>query len=250
MLLQLARQCGLEVGKRGGIIVGDSLQTSDPNVWAIGEVALHRGMCYGLVAPGYAMADIVAQSLTAAPGIETPFFSGGDLSAKLKLMGVDVASFGIYEGHPLYAAAAPFSYYDPFKGIYKKLLFSADGKKLLGGMLVGDTSEYGKLSMMSKSPDEIDCEPDELLHGKVAPTGDGAAELDDSAQICSCNNVTRGQITAAIRADDLADVKAIAAATKATKGCGGCMPMVTDILKSELLRRGATVNNGRPLFYK
>eukprot|EP01051_Picozoa_sp_SAG22_P003112 SAG22_NODE_147_length_17533_cov_46.384536_11_plen_545_part_00 len=181
---ELARASGLAVGKRGGIVVDDRLQTSDPNIFAIGEVALHNGMCYGLVAPGYDMAKIVAQSLAAGGGSgggET--FAGGDLSAKLKLMGVDVASFGIYEGHPLYAAAIPFAYHDPFKGVYKKLLFSADGKRLLGGMLVGDTSDYAKLMMVSKTDKDLDCEADELLHGKKAPDSAGAAELDPAAQV-------------------------------------------------------------------
>ena len=87
---ELARDCGLEVGPRGGVVVDDMLRTSDPDIFAIGEVALHRGMIYGLVAPGYEMADVAAANLAGA----TRTFSGFDLSTKLKLMGVDVASFG------------------------------------------------------------------------------------------------------------------------------------------------------------
>eukprot|EP01052_Picozoa_sp_SAG31_P002502 SAG31_NODE_89_length_26711_cov_24.949459_4_plen_243_part_00 len=240
-MTQLGRQCGLEVGDRGGIVVDDSLQTSDPAVFAIGEVALHRGMCYGLVAPGYDMAAVLAKKLV---GDSLASFDGGDFSAKLKLMGVDVASFGIYEGHQLFATAVPFSYYDPFKGVYKKLLFSSEGNKLLGGMLVGDTSDYGKLMMMAKNDTDLDCEPDELVHGRKAPSSGGAAELDANTQVCSCNNVTRGAITAAIRADDMTEVGQISACTKAGKGCGGCLPMVKNILTYELQKRGATVKEG------
>ena len=90
---ELARDCGLDLGPRGGVVVNDSLLTSDPDIYAIGEVALHRGMIYGLVAPGYEMADILAANLTG----DSREFRGADLSTKLKLMGVDVASFGQYE---------------------------------------------------------------------------------------------------------------------------------------------------------
>jgi nitrite reductase (NADH) large subunit len=131
----LARECGIQVGERGGIAVNHLLQTSDPSIYAIGEVALHRGMIYGLVAPGYEMADIVATNLT---GGEAQF-NGADLSTKLKLMGVDVASFGDYEAGP--DAAQPITWEDPFTGVYKKLFFSPDGTLLLGGILVGDASD-------------------------------------------------------------------------------------------------------------
>lgn len=237
---ELARECGLEVGTRGGIVVNDILQTSDPNIFAIGEVACHKGMCYGLVAPGYEMADVVAKQLT---GVEVKPFTSGDLSAKLKLMGVDVAAFGIYNGHPQWESAKHFSYFDPFKQVYKNLLFDSAGKKLLGGMLVGDTSDYGKLLMMSKSDMELECQPDELVHGRSAPTGDGAGELADDAQVCSCNNVTKGHISKAICDGGLTAVGEVSGCTKAGKGCGGCMPMVTDILKAELKKRGGKITN-------
>ena len=133
---ELARACGIDVGERGGVVVDDHLQTSDPHVYAIGEVALHGGMVYGLVAPGYEMAETLAARLT---GDRTRAFTGADLSTKLKLMGVDVASFGRYAADE--ATAKPLTYDDPFGGVYKKLLFSLDGKKLLGGILVGDASD-------------------------------------------------------------------------------------------------------------
>ena len=197
-------------------------------------------MCYGLVNPGYEMAELVAKHLT---GGELAAFTAADLSAKLKLMGVDVASFGIYKGHPLWETAKGFSYFDPFKKVYKNLLFSASGKRLLGGMLVGDTTDYAKLLMMSKSDTDLDCEPDELVHGRVAASTEGAAELADDMQVCSCNNVSKGQISKAICDGNLTSHGEVSGCTKAGKGCGGCMPMVNDILTAELNKRGATVTN-------
>ena len=117
---------GSQVGERGGVVVNDRLQTSDPHIFAIGEVALYGGMIYGLVAPGYEMAEIVAANLTG--GDER--FQGTDLSTKLKLMGVDVASFGDYEAPP--ERATPLTFEDPFRGVYKKLLFTPDGTRLAG----------------------------------------------------------------------------------------------------------------------
>src|SRR5262249_29937166 len=111
----LAKESGLAVGERGGVIVNDRLETSHARVFAIGECALHGGMVYGLVAPGYEMAEIVAANLT---GSERRF-SGTDLSTKLKLMGVDVANFGAVEAPP--EKATPLVFEDPFAGIYKKL---------------------------------------------------------------------------------------------------------------------------------
>src|SRR5581483_12001547 len=140
---ELARACGLAVGPRGGVVVDDLLRTSDPDVYAIGEVALHGGMIYGLVAPGYDMAEIVAANLTGA----SRTFTGADLSTKLKLMGVDVASFG----NPFAdeKSARALTYEDTIKGTYKKLVFNQDGSRLLGGILVGDATEYGQLSMLA-----------------------------------------------------------------------------------------------------
>ncbi len=234
---ELARECGLAVGERGGVVVDDLLQTSDPDIYAIGEVALHDGMIYGLVAPGYEMAEIAAANLS---GREM-HFTGTDLSTKLKLMGVDVASFGDYEAGP--DRAQPLTYEDPFGGVYKKLLFNREGTKLLGGVLVGDASDYGTLLMLSKSDDPLPCAPGELIVGKSGGAAIGGGEsLGDAAQICSCNNVTKGQICDAIRDQDLATLADVKRCTKAGTGCGGCLPLVTDILNAELAAAGKTVN--------
>jgi nitrite reductase (NADH) large subunit len=235
---ELARQCGLNVGPRGGIVVDDTLRTSDPDIFAIGEVALHRGMVYGLVAPGYEMADVVAAHLTDA----ARSFTGCDLSTKLKLMGVDVASFGDCFADE--KAARAIAYEDPFGGVYKKLLFSPDGTRLLGGILVGDASDYGTLLAHFKQGGPLPVAPGELLMGQRDGTATGAAcDIADSAQVCSCNNVTKARIRAAIRDGELATIGEVKSCTKAGTGCGGCLPLVTDLLKAELAAAGKAVDN-------
>ncbi len=233
---ELARECKLTVGERGGVLVNDELVTSDPKIFAIGEVALHGGMIYGLVAPGYEMAQTVAANMTG----EKHTFRGADLSTKLKLMGVDVASFGNYEAKP--DQATPLVYEDPFRGYYKKLLFSPDGTHLLGGVLVGDAADYGTLLALCSASEPLPCPPGELMPPpglKTLPTG--GPGLPDGAQVCSCNNVSKGQLCQAIREQDLTTIGQIKACTKAGTGCGGCVPLVTDLLQKELAAAGKTV---------
>ncbi len=234
---ELARECGLEVGPRGGVVVDDTLQTSQPGIYAIGEVALHEGMTYGLVAPGYEMAEIVAANLC---GRELRF-RGTDLSTKLKLLGVDVASFGDYDAGP--ERAQPLTYHDPFGGVYKKLLFNPEGTHLLGGVLVGDASDYGRLAILAKSRQPLPCRPGELIVGSGGgATVGGIESMSDDAQICSCNNVTKRQIREAIREGDLATVGEVKSCSKAGSGCGGCLPMVADLLNAELAAAGKSLN--------
>src|SRR5579884_3802032 len=247
----LARACGLMVGQRGGVVVDDHLRTSDPDIYAIGEVALYGGMVYGLVAPGYEMAEVAAAhiaekgdaSLFAAEKARVPFFKGADLSTKLKLMGVDVASFGNCFADDKTAKA--ITYEDPFKGSYKKLLFSPDGTRLLGGILVGDASEYGQLSMLAKSDQPLAMTPSELLLGRAGEhrsAGGVVASIPNDAQVCSCNNVSKSQICDAIRAKNLTSVEEVKLCTRAGTGCGGCLPLVTDLFKAHLKASGKKVS--------
>ena len=238
---ELARECDLKVGERGGVAVDNRLRTSDPNIYAIGEVALHGGMIYGLVAPGYEMAEVVAANL--CPTGERRHFKGADLSTKLKLMGVDVASFGDYEAPEW--RTKPLVFEDPFAGVYKKLLFDTDGKTLLGGVLVGDAADYGTLSILAKSGDSLPCSPAELMGvgGSVSAALGGADGMGDDAQVCSCNNVSKGDICAAICDQGLNTLGDVKSCTKAGTGCGGCMPLVTDIFKSEMAKSGVELNN-------
>ncbi len=234
----LARACGLEVGQRGGVVVNDRLQTSDPRIYAIGEVALRADMIYGLVAPGYAMAEVVAANLTG----EDRTFDGADLSTKLKLMGIDVASFGDYEAPA--QRAVPLTYEDPFRRLYRKLLFNQDGSRLLGGVLVGDASDYATLLALCRGNETLPCPAGDLVAPQAAtPSAPCGAELPDAAGVCSCNNVSCGRIRQAIREEGLTTIDQIKAATKAGTGCGGCLPLVTDLLKKQLVAAGKRVTN-------
>ncbi|WP_410605404.1 nitrite reductase large subunit NirB [Amycolatopsis sp. lyj-90] len=218
----LARSSGLEVGARGGILVDDSCRTSDPAVYAIGECAAVDGKVYGIVAPGYAMAEIVAARLTGGEGT----FPEPDMSTKLKLMGVDVASFG--DAHAATEGALEVAFNDAVAGTYKKLVISDDSKTLLGGVLVGDASEFNTLRAMVGRP--LPAEPGAIL----APAGGGAAvgvdALPDAAQICSCNAVSKGAITHAITEDGCDSVAKIKGCTRAGTACGSCVPLLGKLL--------------------
>lgn len=237
---ELARAAGLEIGPRGGIVINDHCQTSDPNIFAIGECALWDGKIFGLVAPGYEMARITAGHLLADANAR---FAGADMSTKLKLMGVDVASFG--DAHGATPGAKSCVFVDETRQHYKKLVLSADGKKLLGGVLVGDATEYGNLLQLMLNGIDLPEHPEAL----ILPVLDGAARpalgvdaLPDSAPICSCNNVSKGELCGAIAQGcvSLGDLKA---STKAASSCGGCAALVKNVLDAELKKQGVVVNN-------
>jgi nitrite reductase (NADH) large subunit len=232
---ELARAAGIDVGARGGVVVDDGMQTNDPHVYAIGEVALHRETIYGLVAPGYEMADTLARRLT---GGDASFLKG-DLSAKLKLLGTDVATFG----NPFHEAGSTrtISFEDQVRGIYKKLVLREDGKELLGGILVGDAAEYGQLLHLVRSKTALSDGLEELGLGGGAAAAAGGRALPDDAQVCSCNSVDAGTIRLRIREGELTTVAQVKACTRAGTGCGGCVPMVTDLLGAELKAAGRAV---------
>ncbi|MDG4828482.1 nitrite reductase large subunit NirB [Solwaraspora sp. WMMD1047] len=219
---ELARAAGLELGERGGVRVDQTCRTDDPLIWAIGECAAVDGTCYGLVAPGYAMAEVVADRLLG--GAAT--FPGADLSTKLKLLGVDVASFG--DAHGRAPGSLDVTFTDPATRVYAKLVLSDDARTLLGGVLVGDASAYPTLRASVGGP--LPGPPLALL----APAGEAGAEaglaaLPGSAQVCSCNAVTKDQITDAIDGG-CADVAALKACTRAGTSCGSCVPMLKQLL--------------------
>jgi nitrite reductase (NADH) large subunit len=217
---QIARESGLEVGPRGGVITDLGLRTSDPDIYAVGEVAAVEGTCYGLVAPGYTTAEVVADRLLGGAGE----FPGADMSTKLKLLGVDVASFG--DAHGVSEGALSVVLHDAAKGTYAKLVVSDDATTLLGGILVGDASQYAALRPLVGG--QLPAEPAAL----ISPAGAelGADALPDEAQICSCNNVSKGTICGAI-ADGACDVPAIKSCTAAGTSCGGCVPMLKKLLE-------------------
>ena len=195
---ELARQCELGVGQRGGIMVDNFCRTRDRDVYAIGECAQWGGKVFGLVAPGYDMARVVANHIHAlltrrqAPAL--PEFSGADMSTKLKLMGVDVASIG--DAHGTTPGSRSYQFSDGRRQVYKKLVVSDDGKRLLGGVLIGDAAEYGTLLQMMLNGMELPEAPESLILpslGSAKKQGWVMDALPASAQICSCNNVSKGQ---------------------------------------------------------
>lgn len=310
----LARQAGLKCVEKGGIIINDLLQASAQDVYAIGECASWKGNTYGLIAPGVEMADILSFNFTQVEtdvgGFKPRVMNMPDLSTKLKLMGVDVASFGDYfadkrsaqgaltskvavaesltrdkaekvvEAKPIAGQINPsesnysnivkegevaintvttgmkhgsrqaaldgptecLTYRDPFSYVYKKYIFTADGKYLLGGMMVGDTSDYVKLVSLVKKKKELEEPPSKFIMGSGSKGPDDGADLDDDTQICSCHNVTKGAISECVKAGvtTLSDLKA---KTKIGAGCGGCVPLATNIFKAEMKKTGHAVSN-------
>ena len=164
---ELARSCGLQLGERGGVVIDEACQTSDPNIYAIGECALYQGCIFGLVAPGYHMAEVASdQLLTITP---TQQFTGADMSTKLKLLGVDVASFG--DNFAKTPGAKELAVTDTVAGTYKKLVVNADGSVLLGGILVGDAAAYGTLLQLMQNQIPLPANP----LGLLVSAGDGTA---------------------------------------------------------------------------
>jgi len=237
---KLAAQCGLEIATpRGGIAINNHCQTSDPDVYAIGECASWNHQIFGLVAPGYKMAQVAVDNLLG----NKSQFTGADMSAKLKLLGVDVG--GIGDTHGRTPNTRSYVYLDENKEVYKRLIVSEDNKALLGAVLVGDTSDYGNLLQLVLNAIELPENPDTLIlpsYANSPKSALGVDKLPDSAQICSCFDVTKGDLVKAIN-KGCHTVAALKAETKAGTGCGGCIPLVTQVLNAELAKAGIETNN-------
>jgi nitrite reductase (NADH) large subunit len=269
---ELARAAGLPVGERGGIVVDETCRTADPDVYAVGECALIGGQVYGLAAPCFAMAEVLAETLarrlpagtgahsgTGAPraGLDTgtgsaaagagagtgsAAFTGADTSTKLKLLGVDVASFG----DPFATDGLSVTYADPVAGTYKKLVVTDDARKLLGGILVGSAEAYPVLRAQVGEP--LAAAPERLLFGDVEPAapasgaGGAAGTVAGGAVVCSCNNITAETIRATIRDHGLTELRAVQDRTRAGTGCGSCVPLVKRLLDAELTAAGVAVD--------
>lgn len=226
---ELGRLCGLEVGVRGGITVNNKMQTSDPFIYAIGEVALYNQMIYGLVAPGYEMADVAAEQIMQG---DKTMRESIDMSTQLKLIGVEVASFGdpFLENDNVTAIV----FENKFSGIYKRINVSKDGKTLFGGILVGDSSDYNGLFQIYSNALALPQDPSDLILGSrsgESSTMGSVMDLPDTAVICSCENVTKGTICCSITDGTCDTLSDVVKTTKATSGCGGCKPMVVDLVK-------------------
>ncbi|MEU6800731.1 nitrite reductase large subunit NirB [Streptomyces neyagawaensis] len=239
---QLARDCGLTVGERGGITVDEQCRTvSDPHVFAIGECALAAdGRVYGLVAPGYEQAETAAATI-AADEAEQLSFTGADLSTKLKLLGVDVASFG--DAHGTTEDCLDVVYSDSRSGLYKKLVIGRDGT-LLGGILVGDAEAYGTLKAFTGSVPPVSPESLVLPAGAGESAQLGPTALPDDAIICSCNNVRKGTIREAVTEHKCTTVPEVKKCTKAGTTCGSCVKVLGQLVNAELEAGGVVVDKG------
>lgn len=236
----LARQCELAVGERGGIVIDNACLTSDPAIYAIGECALWGGRIYGLIAPGWDMARVAADHVLG--GIEEKAFTGADMSTKLKLMGVDVASIG--DAHASTPGAKCYTFIDEKAEVYKKIVVSSDGQHLLGSVLIGEANDYGTLLQFALNKITLPEQPESMILPSLdgsAGVGLGVDALPDVAQICSCNNVSKGDLCAAVQggAMTVGDLKAC---TKAATTCGGCTALVGQVLNAELTKMGVEVN--------
>ena len=270
---ELARKAGIKCADRGGgIVVDANLETSMKDIYAIGECASWENQTFGLIAPGIEMAEILSFNLTQAKVHSPRKFKTPDLSTKLKLLGVEVASFGdffadrdgpkslpvrkhgkqgaikedkvqkITNGPPPPPVKA-LTYKDPFQAVYKKYLFTLDGKYLLGGMMIGDTRDYVKLVPMVKNQKALEVPPAEFILGAKKEGEDDSADLDDDTQICSCHNVTKRDVVNSIKDGTCSSIGEVKTCTKAGTGCGGCMPLVESIFKKTMKDMGTEVKN-------
>ncbi|KAE8227120.1 hypothetical protein CF319_g378 [Tilletia indica] len=258
----LAKTSGINTAPRGGLAVSAKLESSIPSVYAIGECASFNGQCFGLIAPGVEQADILAWNLTEGPSHSLRSLSSPDLSTKLKLLGVDVASFGSYMADkgitwrplpgplksykpadgPLSDRIDVMTYRNPFEGVYKKYLFTADGKWLVGGIMVGDCSDYVKLCAMVKKDKPLEIPPSQLIVGAKKEGEEDGNDLDDDAQVCSCHNVTKKAIVDCVK-DGARALGEIKSQTKCGTGCGGCVPLLTSLYQSAMKAEGAELSN-------
>ncbi|MGK0338111.1 MAG: nitrite reductase (NADH) large subunit [Candidatus Azotimanducaceae bacterium] len=232
---QLAKETGLAIGERGGVVIDDSCATSHADVFAIGECALYDGRIFGLVAPGYRMAEVAASQVSG--GTET--FQGADMSTKLKLLGVEVGSVG--DAHGKAEGSQCFTFSDPIKKAYMRMNVDNNSSKVTGAVLVGDCSRYDTLLQYYLNELPLPEDPTSLLVSGAGGVEISASMLPDTATICSCHNVSKGVITGCIEAGcmDLGELKA---ETKASTGCGGCAALLKSTFESELEARGLEVD--------
>ncbi|WP_345829267.1 nitrite reductase large subunit NirB [Erwinia sp. HDF1-3R] len=234
----LAKSCDLALAPRGGFMIDDQCVTSDGDIYAIGECAAWQGRAFGLVAPGYKMAQVVCEGLLG----NSSAFTGADMSAKLKLLGVEVGGIGDTRGRT--EGARSYIWLDEHQQIYKRLVVSADNKTLLGAVLVGDTADYGNLLQLMLNGIPLPENPAALI--LPAGAGDkpatGVESLPDTAQICSCFDVTKGALVQAVKRG-CHTLAALKAETKAGSGCGGCVPLITQVLNAELSQQGIAVSH-------
>ena len=226
----LAIEAGIEVNK--GIVVNDFLQTSDENIFAIGECVEHKGNTYGLVAPLYEQAKVLAKHLAQ---VKTEGYNGSTLSTRLKISGVDLFSAGDYLGDE---TTEDLILLDEKVGIYKKLVIY--NNKIIGMVLYGDTADASWYLKLLKEETDITELRTKILFGKSALSGDSGHggndinSMSDDEEVCGCNGICKGDIVRAIKEKDLKSLSDVKSCTKAGASCGSCSGLVEQILVNTL----------------
>jgi nitrite reductase (NADH) large subunit len=239
---ELGRDAGLVLGERGGIAIDEACCTSDAAIFAIGECAAYQNQCFGLVAPGYDMARVVADQLCLVA--QPQRFQGGDMSTKLKLLGVDVASFGEITADNIHSKE--ISLLDTRAGTYQKVILDITGKRLLGAIFVGDASQYDMLLQIKQNNLALPPHPEDLIL-PVRDAADrqvfGLEALPDTAKICTCENISKGTICTAIAEHQMTHINEVKACTGAGTGCGSCTNNLKKLLQQHMERQGIQVVN-------
>ncbi|RPD42593.1 FAD-dependent oxidoreductase [Chitinophaga barathri] len=223
---ELARACGLNMGDAGGIVVNNYNLTSDENIFAIGECALSDGKIWGLAAPCFEMAEVVAARL----GKIYKVFGGHLPLTKLKVIEVSVTSFGDALGIQPHIALV-----NSEAGAYKRINISPDGQYVLGGIFVGDTMGSARLFHMQRNRVKITGDPVALITFQAGST-ETITSLPDNTVICLCEGVCKGAIVADIRENDLTRLDEVKRATGAGTGCESCTSLLEDLL-NEILKQ-------------
>jgi nitrite reductase (NADH) large subunit len=221
----LGKEAGLAINR--GIVVDDQMRTSDPDVFALGECGEHRGMVYGLVAPLYEMAGILAKTLVG----EAAAYAGSVTATKLKVTGINLFSAGDFaEG----GDREEIVLRDASSGVYKRLVLKDN--KIVGAVLYGETSDGAWFFDMLKKGADISEMRDTLIFGQSYQGGSpldpmaAVAALPDDAEICGCNGICKGKITGAITSKGLTSLDDVRAHTKASASCGSCTGLVEQLL--------------------
>ena len=227
--ITLAKEAGIHCER--GIVVNDYMMTYDPRIYAVGECVQHRGVTYGLVAPLYEQARVLANHLG---GRGWMTYEGSVTSTKLKVTGIDLFSAGDFLGRP---GCDEIVMHDPAGGTYKKLVLN--GNRLAGAVLYGDTVDGSWYFQLIREETDISDIRGRLILGQAhlgdsGHGGDSAADMPDSMEVCGCNGVTKGEIVTAIKEQGLFTLEDVRAVTKASASCGSCTGLVEQILASVL----------------
>lgn len=222
----LAKEVGLAMNR--GVLVGDDMRTSDPDIFAVGECVEHRGICYGLVAPLYEMAKVVAAQLA---GDATATYTGSVTATKLKVTGIDLFSAGDFgEAHDRQDIVLR----DVARGIYKRVVIKEN--RIVGAVLYGETADASWFFDLLRKETDVSDLRDTLIFGQSSAGGASlnpaaaVAALPDDAEICGCNGICKGKIVQTINDKGLSTLTDVRAHTKASASCGTCTGLVEQVM--------------------